>query len=199
MLNVIIDLHNHAELSNPRAVSLGLADYIRGARAHGVAVAITEHNRVYDRGGTHQGVLVLPGMEVLNDYGDYLIFGAPEDAVERRDVFEFIDYVHAGGGIVVVAHPYHGSGVCRTAPDLADRIVAAADAVETLNANAAEESRRLAEDLAARLGKPATGGSDAHRPGEEFRTGTRFPDDIRDVAGLVKAVKAGRCRPIQIR
>lgn len=196
---MIVDLHNHAELSNPKTVSLTLADYLVGSRARGVAVAITEHNRVYDRGGTHEGVLVLPGMEVLNDYGDYLIFGAPEDTSERRDVFEFIDYVHACGGIVVVAHPYHGPGVYRMTPDLADRIVTAADAVETLNANADEESRRLAEDLAARLGKPATGGSDAHRPGEEFRAGTRFLDDIRDVAGLVKAVRAGRCEPVRIR
>lgn len=33
----------------------------------------------------HDGVLVLAGTEVLNDYGDFLVFGAPGDAAQRRD------------------------------------------------------------------------------------------------------------------
>lgn len=196
---MIIDLHNHAELSNPKTVNLMLADYLAGARACGAAVAITEHNRVYDRGGRHDGVLVLAGMEVLNDYGDFLVFGAPEDAAQRRDVFDLIDYVHACGGIVIIPHPYRGYGVCKAAPALAERIVAAADAVEALNGLGDEESWELATALAARHGKPVTGGSDAHRHGDEFRTATRFSDPITDVADLVRAVRAGRCEPVRLR
>lgn len=196
---MIIDLHNHAELSNPKTVHLTLADYLTGARVYGAAVAITEHNRAYDRGGVHDGVLILPGMEILNDCGDYLVFGAPEDAVRHRDVFELIDYVHASGGIVIAAHPFHGYGVCRAAPELADRIVATVDAVETLNGLGNEESWRQATELAVRHGKPATGGSDAHRHGEEFRAGTRFSDQISSVADIVRAIRVGRCEPVRIR
>lgn len=196
---LIIDLHSHAELSNPRTVSLTLADYVAGAAGRGIAVAITEHNRVYDRGGPHDGVLVLPGMEVLNDFGDFLVFGAPADAVRRRDIFELIDCVHAAGGIVIVPHPYRGQGVCRAAPELAERIVAAADAVETLNGLGDAESWQQAAELAARLGKPMTGGSDAHRRGQELRTATFFSTAISSVADLVREVRAGRCEPVRVR
>jgi len=41
---LIVDLQNHAELSHN--TGLTVADYAREARALGVAVAVTEHNRL---------------------------------------------------------------------------------------------------------------------------------------------------------
>jgi hypothetical protein len=120
---MIVDLHNHAELS--RHTSVTLADYVRGAKRLHVAVAITEHNRLYDRGGVVDGVLVLPGMEVLNDYGDFLVFGAPGDCVVHRDIFALIDYVHRCGGAIIAAHPFAGYGVCRAVDGgMAEQIIA---------------------------------------------------------------------------
>ncbi len=55
---MIIDLHNHAELSRNTTARLG--DYLERARRLGVGIAITEHNRLYPRGGVIAGVPVFP-------------------------------------------------------------------------------------------------------------------------------------------
>lgn len=49
--------------------------------------AMADPAGLYDRGGVVGGVPVLAGIEVLNDYGDFLVFGAPEDCVAYREIF----------------------------------------------------------------------------------------------------------------
>ena len=194
---MIVDLHNHAEHSQNTDVTL--RDYVRAARRLGVAVAITEHNRLYDRDGTVDGVLVLPGMEVLNDYGDFLVFGAPEDCLAYREIFALIDYVRRCGGVIIAAHPFSGYGVFRAVDRrTADRIIARVDAVEVLNGRASAEDCEQARRLAVAHGKPAVGGSDAHRAGEMFRAGTRFAHRIESVSDLVREIRRGRCEPVRI-
>lgn len=194
---MIVDLHNHAELSLNTAV--GIEDYLPRARVLGVAVAVTEHNRLSRWGGTIGGVLVLPGMEVLNDYGDFLVFGAPEDCLSRRDIFSLIDYVHRLGGVVIAAHPFTGHGVCRAVgPKMAREIIARVDAVEVLNGRAPAGDCARARRLAVAHGKPEVGGSDAHRPEEMFRAATHFAGEIKTVSDLVREIKAGRCRAVRM-
>ena len=65
---MIIDLHNHAGRSLNTTAKL--ADYLAHAKPYRVALAITEHNRLSRWGGMIQGVLILSGIEVLNDHGD---------------------------------------------------------------------------------------------------------------------------------
>ncbi len=194
---MIIDLHNHAELS--RNTTARLEDYIRRAKRLKVALAITEHNRLYDRGGVVDGVLVLPGIEVLNDYGDFLIFGAPEGCVAYREIFALIDFVHRCGGVIIAAHPFSGHGVCRvTDSETAGRIIARVDAVEVLNGRASAEDCRKAERLARAHGKPRLGASDAHHVAQMFRTGTRFEGCIQGVHDLVREIRLGGCEPVRI-
>ena len=194
---MIVDLHNHAERS--QNTDLRLEDYVREARRLGLAVAITEHNRLYDRGGVVDGVLVLPGIEVLNDYGDFLVFGAPEDCVAYREIFALIDYVHRCGGVIIAAHPFSGYGVCRAVdPAMAGRIIARVDPVAVLNGRASTDDCEKARRLAMAHGKPGVGGSDAHRAGEMFRMGTRFERRIEGVGDLVREIRLGRCEAVRI-
>jgi len=194
---MIVDLHNHAEYSHNTSVAF--EDYINRAKQMQVAVAITEHNCLLEWNSVVDGVLVLSGIEILNDCGDFLIFGASEDCINYRDVFELIDYVHHCGGVIIAAHPYAGNGVCRAVDSrLAERVVARVDAVEVLNGRISPEEWRKANRLALVYGKPCTGGSDAHRPDEMFRAATYFERTVRSMDDLVREIRHGRCFPIML-
>ncbi len=191
----IVDLHNHAEGS--RNTSLRLEDYLQGARKTGLAVALTEHNRLAAIAAPPADVLLLPGIEVLNDYGDFLVFGAPETCLAHRDIFDLIDFVHQCGGVVIAAHPFSGYGVCRVLDEAtAQRVIARVDAVEVFNGRASPAHCRQAWRLARRHHKPATGGSDAHHPSEMFQAGTRFRHPIASLDDLVQAIRQGACEPV---
>jgi len=194
---MIIDLHNHTELSHNASATL--EDYVQRARELQVAVGITEHNRLHERGDVVDSVLVLSGIEILNDRGDYLVFGAPESCVGHRDIFALIDYVHRCGGVIIAAHPFAGHGVCQMLGErTARKIIARVDAVEVLNGRISEPDNERARELAVACGKPGVGGSDAHHPREMFRAATRFAREIRTIADLVREIGLGRCEPVRI-
>ena len=192
---MIVDLHNHAEHSLNTDVML--RDYLHKAQHLQVSVGITEHNRLYPQDGVVDGVLVLPGLEILNDYGDFLVFGAPEDCVARRDIFQLVDYVHQCGGVIIAAHPFSRGGVCKMVDaETASQIIARMDAVEVWNGRADRDNWRQAERLAAEHRKTCTGGSDAHHRHEMFCVGTRFGERIESVDDLVRSIRAGHCKPV---
>lgn len=135
-------------------------------------------------------------MEILNDYGDFIVFGASEDCLKRRDIFELIDYVHKCGGIIIAAHPFSGYGVCKVLDsELSNKIIRCVDAVEVLNGRANREEWKKAEQIAAMFNKPCTGGSDAHNKEDLFHVGTIFFDKIENINDLICTVKSGRCKP----
>lgn len=192
---MIVDLHNHAE--NSLDSTVGLRDYV--AHPHRVAVAITEHNRLPVSSGRVDGVWVIPGIELLHDCGDFLIFAAPQSCIAEQDIFRLIDAVHECGGVIIAAHPFSGWGVCRVSePDLAHEIVSRADAIESWNGRTPEEAWRLAEEMAQQLGKPEVGGSDAHAPDEMFRVGTWFGEPVESAEDVARAVRMGRCAPVRL-
>ncbi|SHH21749.1 PHP-associated domain-containing protein [Thermosipho atlanticus] len=195
---MIIDLHNHCELS--KNTNLKLDDYVKKAKVLGISLAITEHNCLYNISGKINGVSIFSGIEVLNDYGDFIVFGAPESCVElRNDFLEFVSYVHKSGGIIIAAHPFSGYGVCRVNDKkLASEIISLVDAIEVYNGKVAYKCWLQAKELAKAYKKTQTGGSDAHNIDDLFKVGTRFFDDIDSINDLVSAIKEGRCEPVII-
>ncbi|QTA37908.1 PHP domain-containing protein [Thermosipho ferrireducens] len=195
---MVIDLHNHCELS--KNTDLKLTDYVKRAKVLNISLAITEHNRLYNVQGKVNGVHVFSGIEILNDYGDFIVFGAPESCVElRNNIFEFIDYVHKSGGVVIAAHPFSGYGVCRINKNgLANEIIKLVDAIEVYNGKAERRFWQQAEKLARIYKKPGTGGSDAHNVSDLFKVGTQFFEKIENIYDLVKAIKDGKCKPVLI-
>lgn len=196
---MIIDLHNHAELS--KHTDLVIDDYILKAKEFNVSAAITEHNRLYNKEGKVDEVLIFSGIEVLNDYGDFLVFGTPEKCIDiRQDIFKLIDYVHSHKGIIIAAHPFSGYGICKVLNEnMAGKIIERLDGIEVYNGRTSKEEWNRALNLAAAYKKTCIGGSDAHEKRDLFKVGTLFVDNIENIYDLVKAVKNGRCKPIVIR
>jgi len=70
-----------------------------------------------------------------------------------------------------------------------------ADAIEVLNGGCIERENTLALDVARRLGKPQTAGSDAHMPLEVGRYATVFEKDLESEEDMLGELRAGRFRP----
>ncbi len=195
---MIIDLHNHCELS--KNTSLSFDDYLQNAQKKEISFAITEHNCLYYRSGKIGNISFFSGIEILNNYGDFIVFGAPEDCVGlRQDMHKLINYIHRCGGVIIAAHPYSGYGVCKSTDDeTANEILKLVDAIEVYNGLADDDSCKKADILAQIHKKPSTGGSDAHNINELFTAGTKFIDKIENINDLVNSIKYGRCEPIKI-
>lgn len=199
---MIVDLHNHSRKS--KNTTLKLRNYISAYQLldseEQVALGITEHNAVSSKSGVYEGLLVLPGMEVLNDYGDFLVYGVTEEVLQHRKIKHLVAEVHKQGGVIIAAHPFRSNGVFNMLPkNKAERVIELMDAVEVKNGRGNPKTWAKAEVLASRFDKPMVAGSDAHLPGEEFHTGTLFEDEISSVADLVRAIQQGRCRAVTIR
>lgn len=191
---MIIDLHNHAEYS--RDTILKLFDYINWGRAMEISFGITEHDFLYPNGGEFDGVPIFPGMEILNKFGDYVIFGTNKNIAGLKDIFEIIMEVHKQGGLVIAAHPFRQSGVCNMVGSKnALSILMKVDAIE-INGRSDQENRNGVLEVARKLGKPVVGGSDAHNESEIARVATKISGDIYSVAELANAIKEGNCQPI---
>ena len=192
---MIIDIHNHAELSINTSVTFN--DYLTEGQSKSISFAITEHNRLAKKSGNFGEIVAFSGMEILNDYGHYLVFGAPQDAIAKREIFDLIDYVHESGGVIIVAHPYKCPGLCKVKDEeKVAQIIEKIDGVETLNGRGNEIYWSLAEKLAIKHNKPQFGGSNAHRSKDLFKTATAFEKNITDLSELIKEIKLGRCKPI---
>ncbi len=195
---MIIDLHNHAELSSK--TSINTFDYITLVEELGVAFAITEHNKLNKEKFDIDKSNVFTGIEILCDSGDFLVFGAPEECVlYRQDIFKLIEYVHSNGGVIIAAHPYSRCGLYNVLePENADRVIEKVDAIETLNGLNTLEETRKAIKLTCRFEKPSIGGSDAHHRNQMLKYGTKFKVEITSIKQLVKEIKEGRCEAVEI-
>lgn len=209
-----IDLHSHTREGSIDAVT-DPDLLVELARERGLdGVCITEHGRtrspLADGLRRRHGFLVLSGMEVSTELGDFLVFGVdvvPRQLITARQVR---DYVAARGGVIVAAHPYRWdlSPKPWTGPRdpdltlekaLAAPLVGLVDAMEVANGWATPLDVRFTREVARRAGLGVTGGSDAHGPGEIGRCFTVFEDAIRAERDLVRAVKSGRCHPEDVR
>ena len=191
-----LDLHVHTVFSGDAIITPREAlAWARKAGLHGLA--ITDHDTL--AGGLraaklarHYGLLVLPGME-LETRGGHVLALCPSEPVEAgSDLAEAVEAVRDAGGLAILAHPYD-----LTAPRRWDaRSLAKLDAIEVMNAHSLpfRLSCWLAEKLARALGKPMTGGSDAHVP-EAIGAAYTLVDAEGDVDDVLEAIRKGRTRP----
>ena len=73
------------------------------------------------------------------------------------------------------------------------------DAVEVLNSKVTDKENRFASEVAAGLGLPTTGGSDAHEVSEVGIYATRFSRTINHERDLVAALRGGAYSPVTFR
>jgi predicted metal-dependent phosphoesterase TrpH len=184
-----------------RALELGLP-----------AVTISEHFRVWSpleaaELAADSGLIVLRGMEWNTELGHILVLGVDQYRPELRAAAEVRRYVDDCGGVMIAAHPFrhafdpisalwkaHKSSDVSLDAACRHPVFELVDAVEVLNGASTERENDLAAEVAARLGLPGVGGSDAHYAEDVGRCVTRFAEPLCDERGLVAAIRAGRCR-----
>ena len=198
------DLHIH-EASHSEDSQLSLEQIVLEAKACGLdGIAITDHDVLGLReqarflSARHE-ILIMVGVEVYTTRGDILVFGVdtlPQtEAGKRLEPQALIDYVNARGGATIAAHPFrdNGRGLGEALFELKGLT-----AIEGFNGRTAKWHNVLAVEAAVKLGIPATGGSDAHLPGEVGAYATQVNAAVHSEMDLIHALKLGQCHPVII-
>ncbi len=163
-------------------------------------IAITDHDTIHiSRKFRHwikrdPHFFVIPGIEVSSDAGHILGLFITEP-ITSRQAEEVIDQIRAQDGISVIAHPFdprRGKGF----PTSLEKI----DGIEVFNSrNVLSTFNWKAWNLAIKLKKLMTAGSDAHLP---FEVGNAFvvtkgfgEDDLRQALRHKKVKPQGRKSP----
>ena len=201
---MILDLHSHSIASDDGRAKV--ENYCQWIERKGLPLdgfVLTEH-RQFDDASDYRaledsfGLLILKASEVETEYGHVLVFGVNDDL---RAAFDFaridnpIAMVLAEsercGAVAVPCHPGRPKvGMCAhwetRGPVEGVRIV------ETLNGGSREGENEIAERYAEEHGWSRIGGSDSHIVSHIGRCATRFEEDVRDIDGLVRALRGGR-------
>lgn len=190
-----VDLHAHTRFFHWSAGQptgydpLGAALLSLASRWRGMdAVALTNHDYYQPFGGVSSRPRFLPGNEVSTTQGHLLVVGP--DPPARTDPgaltpHEVVERAHDADCAVVLPHPFRHGSVLDSG--------AAFDAVE-VNGKHPRRAGRVHE-LAADLGVPVVGGSDAHFPFEAARAYTRVEAAELTPASVVTAIRDGRVEP----
>ena len=180
-MGTIIDMHLHTSRGASDS-SLAPEDLATEARKRGLtAVHISEHDRLWDRFALeefrqeHSDLLVCNGMEVSTDLGHILALGLREYVGGIRHAEMLRKVADEQGAFLVVAHPFRhyfdpvyfrrqGKEPFTLTPEEAARlpVFQVVHAIEVLNGANTVRENLYALRVAKALGKPATGGSDAH-------------------------------------
>ena len=210
---MILDLHLHSELSDdsraPVEAYLKLLQRKRAERPLD-GIVLTEHRqfdlaREYRALEDQYGFLILNAAEVETDYGHVLVYGVNADILARFDFTnvhlpaqDVVTEVARLGGIALPCHPGRPNvGLCahyETKPPLAGVV-----AVEAVNGGSRKGEDARVQELIARYGYKAYGGSDSHLVSFVGVCATEFDAPIRSMDDLVRELKGGRYRPVDFR
>jgi len=199
-----IDLHIH---TSPRSACshLNPGDLMQEAqRLELDGICLTEHQVVWEPGDVEElsqekALKIFRGNEFTTNQGDILVFGFYKDIKELLTLQELREEVQTAGGYMIAAHPFRGFktfgiGQLQLTVEQActRKMFEFVDAMEIGNGKLSDEENKMAREVAAKLGLPGTGGSDAHRVDEIAKWVTVFEKDIRNEDELVAELHAGR-------
>lgn len=199
----VIDLHVHTFPASPCS-SASEDQLIQEARRIGLnGICLTDHNHVWSAAQVEDlrqkhGFLILRGNEITTDQGDMLVFGLEKDIKDIVKLQDLKEEVARAEGFIIAAHPFRGfltfgAGELGLTPERAAQraLFRWVDAIEVMNGKVTVKENNLAASVAAKLGLPATGGSDAHDMTEVGCYATRFSTPIQTEAELIAALKSG--------
>lgn len=194
---MFIDLHMHEKRYSLDSHLL-LEEMVELAKKRGLdAICITDHDSMGLREYAAEyskktGFPIFVGIEFYSLQGDILAFGIDTYPDERIGAQEFIDMVHAQGGVVVSAHPFrHNRRGLEESLDVLSNV----DAIEILNGSTLPDATMMAVKYAKKYGFAITGGSDCHYPDKVGICATYFPNEIHTMEDLVQAIKNHECQP----
>jgi len=208
----IIDMHIHTTAGASDS-GLDPEDLAEEATQRGLtAVNITEHDRLWDAyklndyRQRHAGLFVNNGMEVSTDMGHMIVVGLKQYVPGIRHAEELRKVLDDLGGFMAVAHPFRhwfdpvyfrkqGKEPFTMTPEQAAErmpVFQLVDAIEALNGANTPRENLFALQVAKVLGKPVTGGSDAHsRSGIGFYC-TVLEKDVSAPEEFLEELCAGR-------
>lgn len=199
-----IDIHVHPAGDRLQAPT-PLAEWATSlASATLDVVVITDHNaietveRLRDLLG-ERGPELVPGEEIDTQEGHLLGLGLDRQVPRDLVLWDAIAAVHEAGGLAIVAHPLLPTRISVSSGTL-HRLAHAdqrhrPDGIESFNPLAARYPLQLrrVRGLAAQLGLPMLGGSDAHLPEDLAHGRTRFSG--RSFVEFRRAVAIGETSP----
>lgn len=201
---MILDLHSHSIASDDgRAKVENYCQWIQKKSLPIDGFVLTEH-RQFDDGSDYRaledefGLLILKASEVETEYGHVLVFGVNDDLRARFDFADIrnplarvLEESERCGAVAVPCHPGRPKvGMCAHWETKGP--VDGVEIVETLNGGSRDGENEEARAYADRYGWKRIGGSDSHIVSHIGRCATRFDDDIRDIDGLVAALRGDR-------
>lgn len=193
----LVDLHVHTRnRSHDSALDPALLT-LRAVEQGHAAVCITDHNACWTAAeaaelADRSGLPVLRGMEVGTNVGHVLAFGLDAFHRDMWDIEHLRRAADLAGGVLVLAHPLRPPGFPRSWDQLPELF----DGLEVINADESATSAVHIEELAAKYGLAATGGSDAHTARAIGRALTAFAAPLASDADLVAAIRARTCWPV---
>jgi hypothetical protein len=191
-LQLKIDLHIHSYYSYDSVITP--EDLIFYAKKQGLdAVAVTDHNRIDGalKIAKEKDFLIIPGIEISSLNGHIIGLNLHEVIPTKLTANETVDRIHEAGGIAVACHP-----ITFFKESLGEHTNSKFDAIEVINASAFpfRYSVERGKNLASRLGKAQTAGSDAHY-GPEIGCAYTLVDAELELEKMIKALTEGLCKP----
>lgn len=213
-MGTIIDMHLHTSRGASDS-TLSPEDLAKEARRLGLTgIHLTEHDRLWDRHALdqfrrdHADLLVASGMEVSTDMGHILALGLSEYVGGIRHAETLRQVADEQGAFLIAAHPFRyyfdpvhfrrqGKEPLNLTPEQAARlpVFRIVDAIEVLNGGNTVRENLFALKVAEVLGKPGTGGSDAHSTQGIGLYCVVFERDLKSQEELLAELHAGRFHP----
>jgi predicted metal-dependent phosphoesterase TrpH len=210
----IIDMHLHT-LKGASDSMLDPDDLIAEATRVGLTgVNITEHDRMWESWDLgpfrkkHPGMFVNNGMEVSTDMGHILAMGLKGYAPGIRRLQKLREIADEQGAFLVVAHPFRhffdpvhfkreGKEPFTLMPEQAATlpVFQLVHGIEVLNGCNTPRENYFALQVAKILGKPGTGGSDAHSTQGIGYFAAFFDEELQSTEHMVSEMHKGRFHP----
>jgi hypothetical protein len=184
------------------------------AEAHKVGltgVHITEHDRMWESWDLapfrkkHEGLFIANGMEVSTDMGHILALGLKGYTPGIRRLEKLREVADEQGAVLIVAHPFRhffdpvhhkrqGQEPFRLQPEEAAKlpVFQLVDCIEVLNGCNTPRENYFALQVAKIMGKPGTGGSDAHSTQGIGYFCAVFDEHLETTEQMVEQMKKGR-------
>ncbi|OAI42143.1 hypothetical protein AYO38_11640 [bacterium SCGC AG-212-C10] len=214
MPGTIIDMHLHTTKGASDSM-LNPDDLIAEATRVGLTgVNITEHDRMWESWDLgpfrkkHDGIFVNNGMEVSTDMGHILAIGLKGYSGGIRRLEKLREVADEQGAFLVVAHPFRhffdpvhfkreGKEPFNLSPEQASKlpVFQLVHGIEVLNGCNTPRENYFALQVAKILGKPGTGGSDAHSTQGIGYFAAVFEEDLTSTEHMVEQMHKGRFYP----
>lgn len=210
-VGTVLDLHVHSAQGSSDS-SLQVSELVSDARRLGMGVNLSEHNRTWELFKLsalreESGLVMCRGMEVTTDMGHMIVIGLDQYYSGIRNARRLSEVCREREAFLIVAHPFRHMLVPKPGASEAPFTMSPQEAAETMevfslvdgievgNGGTAPEENAFAYRVAEILGKPMTGGSDAHSTSGFGSFTTVFGEELTEDKDIIEALhdRAATC------